>query len=109
MTCALRKLVLTYFMNDGDALTPDQAKALLVTILVEGGNIEFRPHARKAMAEDSITESEVMEVLRGGVVEPAEWENDEWRYRVRRQKTFVVVTFLAETHTAVVTAWRRKR
>jgi hypothetical protein len=57
----------------------------------------------------SIPEAEVMEVLRGGVVEPAEWENVEWRYRVRRAKTYVVVTFLAETHTAAVTAWRRKR
>jgi hypothetical protein len=96
-------------MNDGDALTPNQAKALLVAIVTQGGSIEFRPHARKEMAKDSIPEAEVMEVLRGGVVEPAEWENDEWRYRVRRQKTYVVVTFLAETHTAVVTAWRRKR
>ncbi len=49
-------------------------------------------------------------MLRGGVwSNPPNGENGEWRYRVRRAKTYVVVTFLAETHTAVVTAWRRKR
>ena len=64
------------------------------------------------MANDKIPEAEVMETLRGWSVlwsNPPNGENGEWRYRVRRAKTYVVVTFLAETHTAVVTAWRRKR
>jgi hypothetical protein len=67
-------------MNDGEALKPDRAKALLVKILTEDGIVEIRPHARKEMANDQILEAEVMEVLRGGAVEPAEWENKEWRY-----------------------------
>ena len=96
-------------MNSGRALKPAEAKALLVKILIDGGSVEFRPHARREMAKDAITEAEVLEVLRGGVVEPAEWENGEWRYRARRTTVYVVVTFLAETHTAVVTAWKRKR
>ena len=95
-------------MNDGSALSPTAAKALLVKILTEGGRVEIRPHAHKEMADDGITEVEVFGVLRGGVVEPAERRSNEWRYRVRRSKVYVVVTFVAETHTAVVTAWRKK-
>jgi hypothetical protein len=96
-------------MNDGDALTPTEAKALLVKILTEGGIVEYRPHARQEMAKDGITEAKVVSVLKGGVVEPAEFVNGEWRYRVRVLPIYVVVTFIAETHTAVVTAWKRKR
>ncbi len=48
-------------------------------------------------------------VLRGGVVEPAEFINGEWRYRVRALPIYAVVTFIAQTRTAVVTAWKRKR
>ena len=96
-------------MNDGSVLRPSQAKALLVKILTEGGNVEFRPHARQEMAKDGITELQVLSVLRGGVVEPAESINGEWRYRVRVLPIYVVVTFIAQTYMAVVTAWKRKR
>ena len=95
-------------MNDGRRpLTPPQAKALLVTIL-DQGRVEFRPHARKAMKERGITEAAAVAVMRGGVVEPAEMHSNEWRYRVRVLPVYVVVTFITETHTAVVTAWRKK-
>jgi hypothetical protein len=60
------------------------------------------------MAKDNITEGEVMGVLQGGVVEPGEFEPGSWRYRVRRSKTYVVVTLRTETWTVVVTAWRKK-
>jgi hypothetical protein len=96
-------------MNDGGPLTPTAARALIVKILTEGGRVEFRPPARQEMAKDKITVLEALGVLRGGVVEPAERRSDEWRYRVRRSLVHVVVTFVAETHTAVVTAWRKAR
>ncbi len=96
-------------MNDGRPLHPGQVKALLVKILTEGGNVEFRPHARQEMENDGITELQVVSVLRGGVVEPAEFINNEWRYRVRVPPLYVVVTLMAETHTAVVTAWKRTK
>jgi hypothetical protein len=47
-------------------------------------------------------------VLRGGVVEPAEFTNQSWRYRVRQGRRFVVVTFRSESWTVVVTVWRTK-
>jgi len=58
------------------------------------------------MDADRITEGEVMGVLGGGVVEPGELERGSWRYRVRRSKMYVVITFRSELWTVVVTAWR---
>ena len=60
------------------------------------------------MANDGITVDEVLQVLRGGVVEPAEFRRDSWRYRVRQGKRYAVVTFRSETRTVVVTVWRTR-
>jgi hypothetical protein len=48
-------------------------------------------------------------VLRAGVVDPAEFENGSWRYRVRTQMIVVVTAFRSETEIRVVTAWRMKK
>ncbi len=50
--------------------------------------------------------ADVVHVLRAGVVEPAEWINGQWRYRVRAQKLYVVVRLRSETALRVITAWR---
>lgn len=68
-------------------------------------------HALSEMAKDSMDMVDVANVLRGGVVEPAEWENGAWRYRVRTPRgLWVVVEFPedAEDELVVVTAWRVK-
>lgn len=90
-----------------EPLQPAKVKSLLVAML-EDGTVELSAHARQEMAKDNITEGEVMGVLQGGVVEPGEFERGSWRYRVRRSKTYVVVTLRTETWTVVVTAWRTK-
>jgi hypothetical protein len=91
-----------------EPLTPPAAKALLIQIL-ETGRVEFSPHALQEMAADHLSNAEVVAVLRGGVVEPAEFVRDSWRYRVRAAAVYAVVAFRSETWTVVVTAWRRKR
>jgi hypothetical protein len=90
-----------------EPLTPGDAKRLLVSI-IDNGTVDFSPHAYTEMAEDGITVDQVLAVMRGGVVEPAEFERGSWRYRVRQARTYVVVTFRSETRTVVVTAWRKK-
>jgi hypothetical protein len=40
------------------------------------------------------------------VVDPAEFENSSWRYRVRTARIAVIVAFRSETELRVVTAWR---
>ena len=47
-----------------------------------------------------------LNVLRGGSVEEAEYENGEWRYRVHTGKMSVVVRFEDDTELMIVTAWR---
>jgi hypothetical protein len=90
-----------------EPLSAPAARKLLVTIL-ETGRVELSGHAVQEMAADHVSLVDVYGVLRGGVVEPAEFERGSWRYRVRRARIYVVVTFRSETHTVVVTTWRKK-
>lgn len=91
-----------------EPLTPTACRSLLLQI-VESGRVEFSPHALPKMQKHKVTEGQAIQVLRGGLVEPAEFENGSWRYRVRASKTYAVVSFRSETWTVVVTAWRVKR
>ena len=58
------------------------------------------------MAKNDLTTIDVTNMLRGGVVDAAEFENGSWRYRVRTSKMAVVVR--SESELRVVTAWRFK-
>ena len=73
------------------------------------------------MKKNNLTDVNVVNVLRGGVVQPAEWENGSWRYRVLTQRMAAVAAFepdaeslpadaddLSEMELIVVTAWRQK-
>ena len=59
------------------------------------------------MTKDDLSIVDCVNVLRAGVVEPAEYENGSWRYRVRTQRIYVVVAFRSEKQLVIVTAWRR--
>ena len=86
-------------------LGPTEAKQLIRTILTEG-TVWTCDHADDEMRKDALTMVDVTNVVRGGVVEPAEWENGSWRYRVRTARIVVVVEFESETELTIVTAWR---
>lgn len=58
------------------------------------------------MARDRVCELDVTNVLRGGTVDPAEFEHGSWRYRVRTHRIAVVIAFRSEISLVVVTAWR---
>ena len=90
-----------------EPFSPSAAKALLLEIL-EKGEVEISPHAWREMEADKLTIQDVYQVLRGGVVEPAEFRSASWRYRVRQGRRYVVVTFRSQTWTVVVTVWRTK-
>jgi hypothetical protein len=91
----------------------------LIRRLLEEGIYRARPHAQGEMAKDGLTDVDAANVLRGGVVNEAEYENGEWRFGVRTQRMHFVVTFepdpatppgdeedLSGTEIVVVTAWR---
>ena len=93
---------------DGEPLHPTQARQLIRTIL-NAGTVRFSGHALEEMAKDQLTTVDCTNVLRGGVVEPAEWDAGTWRYRVRAARIYVVVAFRSETQLVVITAWRIPR
>jgi len=84
----------------------NQEAQKLVREILKSGTVFFTPHAQKAMADDDLTTVDVENVLRAGWVEMSEYENREWRYRVRTNRIAVIVAFGSETELTVVTVWR---
>ncbi|MDD5310086.1 MAG: DUF4258 domain-containing protein [Deltaproteobacteria bacterium] len=80
----------------------------LIREIVRNGSVAFTGHAFAEMAKDDLATTDVINMLRGGVVEPAEFENGSWRHRVRTARICVVVAFRSATELRVVTAWRMK-
>ena len=89
-------------------MNPARARQLIRNI-VSTGAVSFTGHALEEIAKDDLTTVDCTNVLRAGVVEPAEFESGSWRYRVRTDRIYVVVTFRSETRLVVVTAWRLRR
>ncbi len=84
---------------------PAEAKRLIRAIL-DGGTVVRTGHMRQRMREWGIAAADTEAVLRGGVVEPAEFEHGEWRYRVRARGMYVVASFRSATVLVQVTCWR---
>jgi hypothetical protein len=81
--------------------------------LLEEGDTSWTGHAKREMAKDSLTVVDVINVLRGGVVEEPEYENGAWRYRVRTPRIVVVFELKGDQEEepdeiSVVTAWRNR-
>jgi hypothetical protein len=65
------------------------------------------------MTKDGLTIADVVNVLRGGVVQEPEYENGAWRYRVRTPRIVVVCELGGDDEEEpdeilVVTAWRER-
>jgi hypothetical protein len=92
--------------------TAQEARRILRALL-EGGATSWTRHAKKEMVKDGLTVVDVVNVLRGGVVEEPEFENGAWRYRVRTDRIIVVCELDGEDdmqpdEIVVVTAWRNR-
>jgi hypothetical protein len=88
-----------------EPLSPPEARRLIRDI-IENGSVSFSRHAEDEMAKDNLTMVDATNVLRGGVVDPGEFENGSWRYRVRTVNIAVIVAFRSDAELRVVTAWR---
>jgi hypothetical protein len=86
---------------------PSEAKERIRSIL-DTGVVVPSGHALEEMEKDDLTLVDCTNVLRGGWVEPAEWERGTWRYRVRTARICVVVAFRSESKLAIVTVWRER-
>jgi uncharacterized protein DUF4258 len=86
----------------------ESATKRLIREILENGSTTFSGHALKEMKKDNLTTQDIVNVLRGGIVEPGEEQSGTWRYRIRTPKGFyVVVAFCSETELRIVTAWRK--
>ena len=90
-----------------EPLGPSEARRLIREVLRDGEVVSSK-HATDEMRNDGLTLVDCVNVLRAGVVEPAEWERGSWRYRVHTARIWVVVAFRSEQRLVVVTAWRSK-
>jgi len=91
-----------------EPLDPAAAKALIASIL-RTGSVTPSQHALEQLKARAMTMVDVVNILRAGVVEPGEFLNGTWRYRVRTPRMNVVIAFRSETELRVVTAWRGGR
>ena len=89
-----------------EPLRATEAKERIRRFLVEGA-IRYTQHALDEM--DDLTFEDCENVFRGGVVDEAEWENGNWRHRVRTTRMVFVVQFEAELGLLVITGWRKAR
>lgn len=89
-----------------EPLAPPAAKQLVRRIIGAGIVTYAQPHAIMRLQERGISTVDCVNVLRGGVIGTAEFENGSWRYRVRTAKLCVVIRFESEEILEVVTAWR---
>ncbi len=88
------------------AFGSEQAKKIIRAIISDG-TVVYTRHAKQEMQADGLTTVDCVNVLRGGIVEPAEWENGAWRYRVHTTKIYVVVELDAQDRLTLITAWRK--
>jgi hypothetical protein len=99
-------------------LRATDAKKLIRRVL-DCGIFIVSPHARDEMNKENLTDLDAVNVLRGGVVQEAEYENGSWRWQVRTTRMSFVVTFepeveavpdqasdLSTMEVVVVTGWR---
>lgn len=91
-----------------DSLPVHEARNIIRACIKDGGSVTTTSHARREMAKDRLEMTDVVAVLRAGIVEPGEWENGAWRYRIRTRKMVVVVELESPMELSVVTAWRVK-
>ena len=90
-----------------EALSLPDAKKLARTI-AEHGVVHFSNHATEEMQNDNLQAADCVNLIRGGVYEPPDFINGQWRYRIKTQQMCVVITFLSDSRLRVVTAWRNQ-
>lgn len=68
-----------------------EARTLIRAILSAGGAVVLVPHALDRQGQRTITMGDVLNVLRGGIVDEPEFEHGAFRYRVRASLFSVVI------------------
>jgi hypothetical protein len=89
-----------------EPLHPAEVKRLVATIIGGAGTVRTSRHAQQEAMKDGMSSLDTINILRGGAVDPGEFENGAWRYRIRTQRMVAVVQLLSESELRVITVWR---
>lgn len=90
------------------ALSPDAATEL-VHRLTREGVVTWSRHGLAQASAAGMTTVECDQALIGGVADPPDYSNGQWRYRIHWQRVCVVVVFRANVEAVVIDAWRKRR
>lgn len=77
----------------------------LIRDCMTSGRVSWTRHALERCSERGLTTGDCVNALKSGTVDPAEWENGTWRYRVRAGEITVVIAFRDMRALTVITAW----
>ena len=89
----------------GEPLVEAAARKLVRDILLKG-RVTFTGHAREEMEKDDLSEVDVVNVLRAGLVRFPELVKGTWRYRAFTRRMAVIFAFRSREELTIVTAWR---
>ena len=92
-------------MAASDPLDQNTVKRLIRDCITRD-SLRWSNHALERIPERGLTTVDCVNALKSGAVEPPEWENGSWRYRVRSGKIAVVIAFRGAREMTVITAWR---
>ena len=92
-------------MLDNEPFGENTAKRLIRDCLARG-HVRWTNHATERLLERGLTTGDCVNALKSGAVDPAEWENGTWRYRVRAGEITVVIAFRDVRALTVITAWK---
>ena len=84
----------------------EQTVKRLIRQCTTEGRVSWTDHALERCSKRGLTTGDCVNALKSGAVDPAEWENGTWRYRVRAGEITVVIAFRDERSLTVITAWR---
>jgi hypothetical protein len=70
------------------------------------GEVTFCAHAKEEMSKDRLDASDFINIVRAGIVQAPDYQNNEWRYRITTNRMCFVVAFESRSRLTVVTAWR---
>ena len=80
------------------------AKRLIKECMTRG-SVRWTDHVLERCSERGLTTVDWVNALKSGTIDPAEWENGTWRYRVRAGEITVVIAFRDPRTLTVITAW----
>ena len=88
-----------------------QARKLLSELLGTNPNcFSYGSYFKRRLAERRMTVGDIINILHiGQILHDAEYEQQQWRYRIQTATMTVIITFISPAHVRLITCWRGKQ